>query len=40
MYCFSDGNYLSPMKPDGTPYSLKERAIGDYLPEEKLEEIK
>lgn len=27
------GNYFSPMKPDGTPYSLKERAIGDYLPE-------
>lgn len=32
------GNYLSPMKPDGTPYSLKERAIGDYLPEEKIED--
>lgn len=34
----SSGNYLSPMKPDGTPYSLKERAIGDYLPEEKIED--
>ena len=33
-----NGNYLSPMKPDGTPYSLKERAIGDYLPEEKIED--
>lgn len=32
------GNYLSPMKPDGTPYSLKERAIEDYLPEEKIED--
>ena len=28
-----NGNYFSPMSPDGTPYSLKERAIGDYLPE-------
>lgn len=32
-----DGNYLSPMKPDGTPYSLKERTIGDYLPEDDIE---
>ena len=32
----SSGNYLSPMKPDGTPYSLKERAIGDYLPESDI----
>ena len=30
------GNYFSPMKSDGTPYGLKERAIGDYLPESEI----
>lgn len=34
----SNGNYFSPMKEDGSPYSLRERAIGDYLPEKKLED--
>jgi hypothetical protein len=31
-----NGNYFSPMKDDGTPYSLKERAIGDYLAYDEL----
>ena len=33
-----NGNYFSPMGPDGEPYSLKKRAIGDYLPHEKLQD--
>lgn len=33
-----NGNYFSPMKEDGTPYSLRERAIGDYLPEKNIED--
>ena len=30
------GNYFSPMDENGKPYSLKSRAIGDYLPEENI----
>ncbi len=33
-----NGNYFSPLRPDGEPYGLKERAIGDYLPEEKIQD--
>ncbi len=32
------GDYFSPMKPNGEPYSLQERAIGDYLPEKRLQD--
>ena len=32
------GNYFSPMKENGEPYSVKERATGDYLPEKKIED--
>ena len=32
------GNFFSPLKPDGQPYTLKERATGDYLPEENIED--
>ena len=31
-----DGYYFSPMGEDGKPVSLKERAIGDYLPEKNI----
>ena len=34
----SKGDYFSPMMEDGRPYGLRERAIGDYLPEEKIED--
>ena len=30
------GNYFSPIGEDGKPVSLKERAIGDYLPEKNI----
>ena len=30
------GNYFSPMGENGKPVSLKERAIGDYLPENNI----
>ncbi len=33
-----NGNYFSPMNPEGEPYSLKERGIGDYLPEKDIQE--
>jgi len=33
-----NGNYFSPMNDEGKPYSLKERAIGDYLPEENIQD--
>ncbi len=31
------GNYFSPLQSDSTPYGLKERAIGDYLPESQID---
>lgn len=34
----SNGDYFSPMMEDGRPYGLRERAIGDYLPEDKIED--
>lgn len=34
----SNGDYFSPMMEDGRPYGLRERAIGDYLPEDTIEE--
>lgn len=33
----SDGRYLSPVPPDGHPYSIEERATGDRLPEQPIE---
>lgn len=33
-----NGNYFSPMNEYGEPYSLRERAIGDYLPEKNIED--
>ena len=34
----NNGNYFSPMKEDGTPYELRKRAIGDFLPKKNIEE--
>lgn len=33
-----NGNYFAPMNSDGEPYSLKERATGDYLPNENIQD--
>lgn len=33
----NNGSYFSPMDENGNPYSLRARAIGDYLPYEKIE---
>lgn len=33
-----NGNYFAPMNSDGEPYSLKERATGDYLPNVNIQD--
>ena len=32
------GNYFAPMNSEGEPYSLMERATGDYLPHDKIQD--